>query len=60
MLNIWTFGDRTDTEISPYDWLNIANCARERSRQAFYANDAEARFGGEFKTVRAACGKAAS
>lgn len=51
--------DLTDQEISPYDWLNIANCARERSAQAWCKADAGAQWSGEFKTVRAACGKAA-
>lgn len=56
----WKYtNDLTDREISPYDWLNIANCARERSRQAWDQADYSARWGGEFKTVRIACGKAA-
>lgn len=52
-----SFIDLVDTEISPIDWLNIAKCAERRWKESEFVSEA---FAGEYRTVRLACGKAAS
>jgi len=56
-LAVWRCGDKTDEELSLFDWLNLAHCATQRAMaQAGLSHDG---FYSEYHAARALAKKAA-
>ena len=54
---LWKCQDKTDKDMSVFDWLNIADCARKRAMaQAGISSEG---FSGEYHACRALIKKAA-
>jgi len=54
---VWRCQDKTDKEMSVFDWLNIADCARKRAM--LQAGISREGFAGEYHATRALIKKAA-
>lgn len=54
---IWRCGDKTDLDLSLFDWMNIARCAQRRAMS--HAGICSESFGREYHATRALTKKAA-
>lgn len=55
----WQFGSKVDEEISPIDWLNIAQCARQRGADRILEEgDYWSHWLAEYTSLKLACAKA--